>query len=91
MKWMKAKIKGKKSTIDRLKQVSPLLKNRPKHVFLVPKVPKERCVIFCPPPFLPTFLRDKKWFRLLPVADRPRKSLKQKNRSISGVAPLANH
>jgi hypothetical protein len=61
MKWMKAKIKGKKWTIDRLKS-AVILKTRPKHVFLVRKVPKPRGAIFCPPPFLPTFLREKKLF-----------------------------
>ena len=64
-KWaksMKAKIKGgKKWTIDRLKS-AVILKTPPKHVFLVPKVPQKRGVIFCPPPFLGLFLREKKWF-----------------------------
>ena len=60
-KRLKAKLKGKKSTIGSLKS-AVILKTRPKHNFLVIKVPKPRSVIFCPPPFLPTFLREKKLF-----------------------------
>jgi len=58
---LESKIKGKKSTTQTLNS-AVILKTRPKHVFLVIKVPKPRSVIFCPPPFLPTFLREKKLF-----------------------------
>ena len=51
-------IKGEKVG-DGQAQVSPHLK--PKHAFLVPKVPKKRGVIFCPPPFFWLFLRGEKW------------------------------
>jgi hypothetical protein len=56
-----AKIKGKKSTKDSLNSAL-ILKTRPKHTFYSSKVPKKRCVIFCPPPFSGLFLRGEKWF-----------------------------
>ena len=49
-----------KLTSGRLKSAI-ILKTRPKQVFLAIKVPKIRCVIFCPPPFYPTFLREIMW------------------------------
>jgi hypothetical protein len=63
-KWLKAKIKGKKSTTDSLKS-AVILKTRPKQYFLAIKVPKSRGVIFCPPPFSGLFLRGEKWFSRL--------------------------
>ena len=47
---------------DQKPQLSHHLKNSTKTCFLAIKVPKPRGVIFCPPAFLPTFLREKKWF-----------------------------
>jgi hypothetical protein len=55
------KNKGKKVD-DEQAQVSCHLKNSTKTVFLVPKVPKKRGVIFCQPPFSGLFLREKKLF-----------------------------
>jgi hypothetical protein len=59
--WLKAKLKGKKSTTDSLKS-AVILKTRPKQYFLAQKVPKPRGVIFCQPPFSGLFLREKKLF-----------------------------